>query len=296
MKLRTTRRVVWLVLIFTIQWASSPGPSRAATQSLKIELVGEGIISTNTNQTFPAQDPNSGTLWFSEYERSFGSQTIKYSKSTEAGWTAPEVASFSGEWNDRAPRFSVDGTTLFFSSARPVSPGSSASDMNIWSVERVGDSWGTPELVRSDLNSDGNDIHSSSTNRAIYVASNREGGLGRSDIYRVGSSGKAEHLSAPINDENSQPDLFVSPDESWMILVITAHPDGYGGDDLYVSRSVGDAWSNPQNLGPEINSDEYEYGPTLSADGAYLYFTSHRGDSANIYRVMLSSVLELGSR
>ncbi|MCH9014226.1 MAG: PD40 domain-containing protein [Gemmatimonadetes bacterium] len=28
-----------------------------------------------------------------------------------------------------------------------------------------------------------------------------------------------------------------------------------------------------------MNSSEYEYGPTLSGDGRYLYFTSHRAGS-----------------
>lgn len=43
---------------------------------------------------------------------------------------------------------------------------------------------------------------------------------------------------------------------------------------------------------PEINSAEYEYGPTISADGEYLYLTSHRGGSADVYRVGLWSVVD----
>jgi len=75
-----------------------------------------------------------------------------------------------------------------------------------------------------------------------------------------------------------------------MILVITDHPDGYGGDDLFVSRFEGESWTAPENLGPEINSDQYEYGPTVSPDGEYLYFNSHRRGSADVYRIPLASV------
>jgi Tol biopolymer transport system component len=53
----------------------------------------------------------------------------------------------------------------------------------------------------------------------------------------------------------------------------------------------GSVWSTPSNLGPGVNSEEYEYGPTISADGQYLYFTSHRGGSADVYRVLLSDVV-----
>ncbi len=258
-----------------------------------IELVGEGTISTDRNQTFPAQDPTDGSLWFSVYENSFSAQTIMFAEQTESGWSDPRVAPFSGDWGDRAPRFSPDGSApaLYFTSNRPRLAGDDAADMNIWRVARLDGRWGTPELVESAVNSDGADIHASVTNNAIWVASNRDGGSGRSDIYRVASDGSIAHLPENINDELSQPDLYVSPDESWMILVITDHPEGYGGDDLYLSRFDGTAWSIPQNLGPEINSAEYEYGPTVSADGAYLYFTSHRDGPSHVYRVQLTSVL-----
>lgn len=123
------------------------------------------------------------------------------------------------------------------------------------------------------------------------MASNREGGYRRSDIYRINNDGTTTHFSAPINDEPSQPYPYVSADETWMILVITDHPDGYGGDDLYLSRFDGESWSVPTNLGPEINTDEYEYGPTVSGDSEYPNFTSRRGDSADVYRVPLLYLL-----
>jgi Tol biopolymer transport system component len=274
---------------------SQTGESEPPTEeSPAVAVVGPGVISTERNETFPAEDPLDGSLWFSRYDDSFDAQTIMFARWTESGWAAPEVAPFSGQWGDRAPRFSPDGSTLYFTSNRPREPGGSAADMNIWRVPRAGGSWGEPELMESPLNSDANDIHASATNEAIWVASNRDGGLGRSDIYRVAEDGGLEHLTAPINDENSQPDLWVSHDESWMILVITDRPGGYGGDDLYLTRFNGEFWSAPTNLGPEINSAEYEYGPTVSADGEYLYLTSHRGGSADVYRVGLSSVVNGG--
>lgn len=269
------------------QTETEPTPAEASI----VELVGPEVVSTERNETFPAEDPVDGSLWFSVYDESFDAQTVMFARRTERGWAAPESAPFSGEWGDRAPRFSPDGETLYFTSNRPRAYGGSTADMNIWQVRRAHDSWGEPELMSSPINSDEGDIHTSATDHAIWLASNRAGGLGRSDIYRIGEDGAIEHLSPPINDENSQPDLWVSPDESWMVLVVTDGPDGYGGDDLYLSRFDGESWSVPMNLGPEINSAEYEYGPTLSADAQYLYFTSHRSGSADVYRVPLSSVV-----
>lgn len=266
---------------------SAAGQSRFAG-----DKVGEGIISTDRNQTFPTIDPVDGSLWFSVYNDSFDDQTIMFSRRTDTGWAAPEVAPFSGEWGDRAPRFDPDGSALYFSSNRPYPASGSDGDMNLWEVARNGGRWDEPLAVSDPVNSEANDMHASVTDTSIWLASNREGSLGRSDIYRIDENGVAHHLGAPINDELSQPDLWVSADESWMILAITSHPDGHGGDDLYLSRFDGQAWSRPENLGPEVNTDEYEYGPTVSPDGEYLYFTSHRDGSADVYRVRLSLVID----
>ena len=282
-----------LLLLGCAESESQQADSEPATGASSIvEVVGQGVISTERNETFPAEDPTDGSLWFSMYDNSFGAQTILFARRIESGWAPPEVAPFSGKWGDRAPRFSPDGASIYITSDRPRKRGESPADMNIWRVSRIGESWGEPELLESPINSEAADIHISVTDQAVWLASNRAGGLGRSDIYRIGPSGDISHLDAPINDEKSQPDLWVSADESWMILVITEASDGYGGDDLYLSRFIEETWTVPTNLGFEINSAEYEYGPSVSVDGQYLYFTSHRSGTADVYRVSVSFVLD----
>lgn len=252
-----------------------------------VEIVGEGVVSTDGSQTFPAIDPTTGDLWYSEIGESFDEQTILVARRTDAGWATPEVASFSGHWGDRAPRFSPDGSFMLITSNRPRSEGGDGGDMNVWRLDRAGDGWSDPQLVGTELNSDAPDIHPSITNSGIWVASSRDGSLGRSDLYRIDAEGRATHLGAPINDELSQPDLWVSPDETWMILAITDHPEGFGGDDLYVTWLESGEWVTPVNLGPEVNTPEYEYGPWVSLDGRSLYFTSHRDGPSHVYRVDL---------
>jgi hypothetical protein len=258
-----------------------------------VAIVAEGLTAPSVNQTFPAQDPVTGDFWFSVYEGSFDDQTIMVARRTPSGWASPENAPFSGEWGDRAPRFSPDGSELYITSNRPRPGASDGGDMNVWRVRRTESGWGEPELLQSGVNSEARDIHPSITSSAIWVASNREGGLGRSDLYRVGSDGGLEHLGPPLNDELSQPDLWVSPDESWMILAITDHPDGYGGDDLYISWLTEEKWAAPVNLGPDINTAEYEYGPWVTSDGEFLLFTSHRDGASRTYRVPLDIVREV---
>ena len=155
--------------------------------------------------------------------------------------------------------------------------------------------WTPPRVLPAPVNSEKSDIHVVETgNGDLYLASRRTGSLGESDIYRIpwadGLWGAEEHLPPPINDERSQSDLLVSPDGSWMILVVTDHPRGLGGDDLFLVRREDGRWGAPEHLPAPINSAEYEYGPSLSPDGATLYFTSHRRGSADVYRLPLSAL------
>lgn len=47
---------------------------------------------------------------------------------------------------------------------------------------------------------------------------------------------------------------------------------GYGSCDIFYSQRYGDKWTKPQNLGPKINSGNWESQPSFSSDGRTLYF------------------------
>ena len=49
-----------------------------------------------------------------------------------------------------------------------------------------------------------------------------------------------------------------------------------GSCDLYWSKKIGDEWSKPRNLGPNVNSKFWDSQPSFSIDGKTLYFTSNR--------------------
>ena len=281
-------------LTLTLMLILMAGPARG--QELEPEIVAPTVVSTEANETFPVVDPVTGWLWFSRYDDDFDNQTIMFARPDGDSWSTPETAPFSGTWGDRAPRFSPDGSRLFFTSNRPVTANTRA-DLNIWVTDRQPDgSWSEPELVESPVSTEASDMHNVLTDGAMYLASNRADAAGRADVYRIPLEGDGfgapEHLAPPINDTLSQPDLYVSPDESWMILVVTGRDGGLGGDDLWISRRVEGVWSGLEHLPAPINSFEYEYGPTVSPDGKWLYFTSHRAGVGDIYRVRLPDTLQ----
>ncbi len=62
-----------------------------------------------------------------------------------------------------------------------------------------------------------------------------------------------------------------SPDGNYLYFA-SDRPDGFGGFDLFVSQRIGDSWSTPENLGPNVNTAGNEITPFF--DGQDLFFAS----------------------
>lgn len=83
-------------------------------------------------------------------------------------------------------------------------------------------------------------------------------------------------ISENINSQFNEGTCTISADGRTLIFTSCIGRRGYGNCDLFYSRKVGDEWSAPVNIGPEINSSAWESQPSLSADGRVLYFISDR--------------------
>ena len=98
-------------------------------------------------------------------------------------------------------------------------------------------------------------------------------------ICRKDASGKwlePQSVSAMINTPDNEGTCTISADGR-KIIFTSCGDRGYSGNcDLFESIKTGDQWSKPVNLGPNVNSGDWESHPTLSADGRTLYFVSDR--------------------
>lgn len=293
------RRWVGEALLVAALGALSAG--EAGTQPAP-ERIAPGVISTEGGEAFPALSPDGETLWFATHDPDWRHHEVVFSRRGEDGWGAPEVAPFSGGWwSDRAPRPSPDGRRLFFASNRPRSGEKEHDprDYDIWMVEREpGGGWGEPRLVPDPVSTASPEYHPSpAASGGLYFASfDRPGGRGRSDLHVArpdGGGWTVERLGEAINSPHSEPDVYVDPHERFLIVTSTGRPDAFGADDLYLSVRRDDGWSPLVHLGAPVNSEAFEYGATVSPDGRWLWFTSHRGDSADVYRIETAVVPEL---
>ena len=249
------------------------------------ELFGEGIFSTGRYELPPTFTPDGETAYFTVSTPVYGRLHVIMETHLENGrWSAPQVASFSGQYGDADPLISPDGSRLFFISKRPlISGGEPRNDFDIFYVEPESDGWGEPVHVAAASGSGAEYYASAVADGTLYIAAVRPDSQGRGDIYRVplidGKYREPENLGPAINSpDHHDTTPYVAPDESYLIFSSWARQDGLGSGDLYISfRQDDGTWSPARNLGPEVNSARTEYCPIVSPDGEYLYFASDRG-------------------
>lgn len=259
------------------------------------DFVAEPIVEVTADlgESWMSLNSTNDRMIFGTHDENWSGHTLYESKKQNGSWLTPNVLPFSGTYNDRGARFYPALDAVLFSSDRPLEGESEAGDFNLWIAVHDGEAWMEPEAMFA-TNSEAEDFHGSvSGNGSIYFASNRDGGEGRSDLYKavLHSNGyEIEALGAPVNTSMSESDVFVSENEDYIIFARTDDPNGLGGDDLFISFAQGDGWSEPQNLGPEANGADYEYGAEVSRDGRLLTYTSHSLGKADIVSIPLSAL------
>ncbi|RFM25982.1 OmpA family protein [Deminuibacter soli] len=87
---------------------------------------------------------------------------------------------------------------------------------------------------------------------------------------------KASVINGSINNEPSKGAINISQDGEWLIFAGNFGNKGFGNFDLYISYNTPNGWSEPVNLGGNINTEYWESSPSLSSDKNALYFSSDR--------------------
>jgi hypothetical protein len=258
----------------TPTWASQAPLSGPA-------LFAPGEISTGDFESHPAFTPDGTTLFFVKSNLAFTSWTIVVSRHDGGRWRKPEVAPFSGQFNDADPFITPDGKRLYFISDRPRAAGDTREDMDIWYVDRTSAGWGTPVNVGEPVNSPASEwFPTLAADGTLYFGSGRDGGKGQTDLYRApatgGGFGPPENLGDAINSKGDEYEPLISPDQTLLIFMATGRQGGLGAGDLYFSRRVDGAWTPARNLGRPINSPALEISPYVTPDRRYFFFSSAR--------------------
>ena len=187
-------------------------------------------------------------------------------------------ALFKENANDGTPAFTKDGNTVVFARGNTGKSKDPSPDVDLYMSKKTGNAWSEPERlsISDSLAWDGSPSFSADE-RTLYFSSNRRGGKGGVDLYRVpidnsGRFGRPINLGSTINTPGDELFPYVSANGK-LYFSSDGHPS-IGGLDLFVaSRNENEIVV--EHLGVPINSIGDDFAISFS-DSTQGYISSNR--------------------
>jgi len=114
----------------------------------------------------------------------------------------------------------------------------------------------------------------------IFTRSENVNGTRNEDFYlsyhNTDEWGLAENLGKPINTLQNEGAQCITADGKTLFFTACSRPDSYGSCDIYTSKFINNTWTEPENIGSNVNTEHWESQPAISADGSQLFFVSNQ--------------------
>jgi hypothetical protein len=241
-----------------------------------------GLISAEEySETGCAITPDWKEFYFTRSGDDLRYPTTFVSRFEDGKWTQPEEAPFAGF----GPHISPDGKRVFVSQYGSDEEGERT--VGLWFADREQEGWGDFEYHGL-----GSRPSISDSYNLYYVDRSNEEDRGVIVMQKLidGKYGKPEIVGGGVNTPHYDAHPCIAEDEGFIIFD-SDRPGGYGEGDLYICfRIDDDTWGNAINLGPVINRESHEAYASISPDGKYLFFSSNRGGSFDLYWVDMDIV------
>jgi len=207
---------------------------------------------------------------------------VYITENSEQGWTAPKNI-ISVPYRTVSCCLSPDANSIYFIIAMK---GPRIKHYGLNRCQRTPDGWSDPQELGPTFSDSGvyTGFSLTANNSIYFFHSKPEAGSSEGGIFY-----------APY-ENNTWPRLIklplvgtfpgIAPDESFMVFT-AIRPGGLGGTetDLYLAlRGADGTWGKARNLGPKINSGQFEFGARISPDKKYMFFTRSNGWFENPYR------------
>ncbi len=268
-------------------------------------------VNTKYSETQPIISPDGSQLYFTRSQNSSRDdqdRDIFVSQISKTG-VASNTKKLSGELNNEGWNavcgFTADGKTMLLA-GRYMPDGTLKGGFSL-SLKNDDGTWQTPapvvmkgmtldyETQTATLSADGN---------VIIFASNMPFGkefYGMFDLFVSFKQPNGEwsfpvSLGNSINSTAYETAPFLAADMQTLYFSSDGH-NSLGGNDIFVSRrldSTWTKWSEPQNLGAEVNTSQWESYISVTASGKYAYIgsTNKSLGKMDIFKVQLKEDLK----
>lgn len=292
--------ITWKInLAKDLKWSSKP------------ENLGSGV-NTSATDLMDAIAPDGRTIFYSRlgYEGNIGgaegrSDAYYSTLQSDGTWSVgKKVEGINNSGNNFVNSITPDGNVLCV--ANIYNPdGSSAGQSGVSFAYRTANGWSVPVKAEiEDFYQDGQitNYYQSNDGKVLLMSLQRTGGFGNNDLY-VSFLKSDNTWSAPLN---LGPDINTELVESGPTLAADGKTlyfssngrSGFGGSDIFLARRLDDSWtkwSEPENLGEGINSNQSDEFYYISAAGDYAYYSSRAEGgygSSDVYRIKLPDAVK----
>lgn len=188
----------------------------------------------------------------------------------------------NSKYTDHSPVVSVDESMLIFTSTREGSSyghkGSNGEYFeDIYISYKENNQWGDPVSISPSINTTGHEasiaLSVNGQELLIYKDDNGDG-----NIYMSRLNGTQwttpKSLGKLVNTKYNENHASLSVDGRALYFT-SNRPGGFGGMDIYVTKKLPNGeWGQPQNMGPEVNTEYDDLSPFIHPDGTTLFFSS----------------------
>lgn len=227
------------------------------------------VFSPDLTEVYWSTKPDGGNIFH-----------IYFMKMIDGQWTAPQITSFTENYDGNRHAFSPDGQRLYFETIRNPVGGP------ILFVERQGDAWSVPTALPPVINGTGRErMFCLTQDGSLYFA--RGTSLDGDEQILVsrfvnGQFTEPVELNQNVNSDLTEMYIHVAPDESYMIIESSNHTNICQLAICY--RLTDGSWSERRNL-----PFGWARFPVVSPDGRFLFYMGGGG----IYWVNTDFVDEL---
>jgi outer membrane protein OmpA-like peptidoglycan-associated protein len=305
-------RVVGYNQIDAIGISSSTVPMKAeilvsneAPKDLQKENLGKAVNSKG-QEVAPVISPDGRMLFFtrSKFQGNMGSPNRQdvwvSSLDNSNNWTEAVNmrAPINNDGDNAITGISPDGKTVYLINVYHKD-GSMSNGLS--KSVRTREGWSFPRECRiknhyNDHDKNFTEFAISSKGKVLILSVQRRDTEGNKDLYvsflqsdDVWSEPK--HMGTVINTPDYEGSPFIASDDKTLYFT-SAGFSGYGNGDIFVSRRLDDTWTNwsvPENLGPNINTPQWDgyFNIPASADYAYMSSIENSLGEEDIFRVKL---------
>lgn len=262
-------------------------------------------INSKFNEICPVVSPDGQKLYFTRWKHPENLGTNKNQDIWVSNWQSNRTwskaslfsAPINNDENNAVCGITPNGKTLLLNNVYGKD-GTMEKGVSFSFLLRTGE-WSFPKalkIVNFKNKSEFSEYTLAPNGKVLLMTTETKDSYGGKDIYvsflnSDDSWSEPKNIGPVVNSGEAESTPFIAPDGVTMYFSSSGHV-GYGNNDIFLSRRLDDTWQNwtiPENLGPIVNTPQWDGYFSVSAKGDFAYFSSTENSlgAEDIFRIKI---------